>query len=495
MVPFLSLLVAVQSVPLPPAQAPAGTAIHVRLTAAVGSFASRPGSPLQAVLIAPVKSGGKTILPAGSLLSGEVIGVRRIGLGMVHETASLSLKFDALTLPGGESVPIATRVIGVDNARETVNTKGTILLSRSTGSLAHRATGWVDTLMMLDVHTQLAIWAVRSVVTQVPEPEIYLPPGVELTLSLLKPMFAEPAPEQPGTPREFTPDQRDRLADLVASLPERTSTGGNKPADLINVLIIGSRAEVAAAFVAAGWTEARPPSFRAGFHNAVAVMEAHGVADAPMSRLKLGDALADMSWQKSFNDVGKRHHIRLWKQGTEDGQEIWIGAATRDMDFAFFRPGMMFTHKVEEQLDHERDKVAYDLAFTSCADSLGWLARPQVPRLIRNSTGDRLETDDRMAVVELNSCEDPRKIEAGDGALLPVHGGKFQRVVRREVLTARSELIRENPYWRMYEGMRYFVAAVQTTRRTTPADPDQPPVGTLAKRLQPAALTTIVSPQ
>jgi hypothetical protein len=261
-------------------------------------------------------------------------------------------------------------------------------------------------------------------------------------------------------------------------------------------MLIGSRAQIAAAFTAAGWTEARQPSFRAGIANAVAVMQAHGVADSPMSRLKLGDVAADMSWQKGFNDVAKRHHIRLWRQGeTLDGREIWIGAATRDVDFAYLRPGMMFTHKVEEQIDHERDKVAYDVAFTACAEAVDWWARPEVPRLVRNGTGDRMETDDRMAVIQLNSCDDPRPIEESSAAALPIHGGKFQRVMRREILTTRSQLIRDNPYWKIYEGVRCLMYAVDSTRRTTPADPDEPAPHTLASRLQPTALTTIVSPR
>jgi hypothetical protein len=99
MFPFLSLLVATQSIVWQPAQAPAGTPLHVRMTTAAGSFASRPGSPVEAVLIAPVKVNGSTILPAGSTLTGEVTAVRRVGLGVVHDTSSLTLNFNSVTLP------------------------------------------------------------------------------------------------------------------------------------------------------------------------------------------------------------------------------------------------------------------------------------------------------------------------------------------------------------------------------------------------------------
>jgi hypothetical protein len=431
------------------------------------------------------------------MIEGRVTRVRRVGLGMVHETSSLSMQFDLAILPGGKTLPLSTRLTAVDNARETVTPEGTIQLGRSTGTLAHRAYDWIDTLLLLGVHAELAEWAVRSVVTQLPEPEIYLPPGVELTLSLRKPLHGAPAVDSPDSPRELTQDELRELADLAATLPDRTSAPGSyRPSDLINVLLIGSRAEISAAFTAAGWTEARTPGFKAGVHNAFAVAQARGVSDAPMSRLMLGDSVAGMSWQKGFNDLSKRHHVRLWKQSlTADGREVWIGAATRDVDFAYLRPGMVFTHKVEEQIDHERDKIAYDLAFTSCAEAEDWWSRPQLPHMVRNATGDRMETDDRMAVIRLNDCSAPRGMLPADGAPLPVHGGKVQRAMRREILTARSQFIRNNPYWKGYEAVRCLVFAVENTRRTVPADPDAPRKRTLSSRLQPSALTTIVSPR
>src|ERR1700683_2912091 len=95
---FLSVLMVVQTITW--RQAPAGSVLHVRLTSAVGSYASRPGSLIEAVLIAPVKADGETVLPTGSLLRGRVKSVRRIGLGVLHETASLDLTFDSITQPG-----------------------------------------------------------------------------------------------------------------------------------------------------------------------------------------------------------------------------------------------------------------------------------------------------------------------------------------------------------------------------------------------------------
>jgi hypothetical protein len=141
--------------------------------------------------------------------------------------------------------------------------------------------------------------------------------------------------------------------------------------DLTNVLFIGSRNQVAAAFNAAGWTQANPASVRGRIAWIRAVAERRGDESAPMSPLLLNGAESDMAWEKGLNDVSKRHHIRMWRgAATCDGQETWVGAATRDVDFAYLRPGGRLTHRIDEEVDQKRDKVAYDLAFTSCGNIL-----------------------------------------------------------------------------------------------------------------------------
>ena len=96
---FLSVLMVVQAITW--REAPAGSVLHARLTGAVGSFASRPGSPIEAVLIAPVKVDGETVLPTGSLLRGHVKSVRRIGLGILHEGIDFFFGGDVFTASGG----------------------------------------------------------------------------------------------------------------------------------------------------------------------------------------------------------------------------------------------------------------------------------------------------------------------------------------------------------------------------------------------------------
>jgi hypothetical protein len=492
---FLSVLMVVQAINW--REAPAGSILHVRLTGAVGSFASRPGSPIQAVLIAPVKVNGETVLPAGSILNGRVKAVRRVGLGVLHEAASLDPVFDSIALPGEVSRPLVTQLAAVDNGREDVTPEGSIREVRSSGSWGNRAAHYLRSFLLLDVHAQLIAWAVKSIVVQVPEPEIYLPSGAELTLALSKPVRVMTKPRSEDAARPLTEDEFASLSPIISDLPDRSFTppsrsfDAGRPADLVNLLFIGSRPEISAAFTAAGWVEARPKSFRAGVSEAMATALNRSDPDAPMSAMRIHNVAAGMSWQKGFNDVSKRHHIRLWKlDETWQGQELWVGAATRDVEFGYLRPGRIATHRVEEQVDHERDKIVYDIAFASCAEAEDWVVRPDATRMTRNATGDRMETDGELAVVRMNDCSNPRRIAEGVDTL-PVHGGIWQRLLRREILAVRSDLIRGNIYWRAYEGARSLFAVIQNRRQ--PADPDTAPQVTWASRLQPGGLSSIVS--
>jgi LssY-like putative type I secretion system component LssY len=476
-------------------QAPPGAQLHIRLTTPVGSYASRAGDPVTAVLIAPVtfgvtiapSSSEQFILPQGSLVSGTVKSVQRVGLGIRHENAAFDLAFTGVTLPNGDRLPIASRVLEVDTGRERVTPGGSIRGARTTSTLSYRTGGYIRTALQWEPHFAVASWAIKTLLLQVPEPELYYPAGVELTLALTQPLFAPliaaPAAEtQIVSGQAVSGEERSHLADVAAAMPLRTHTvnlihpARNRPSDLINLLFIGSREELTTAFESAGWTQPDSPGLRTSIRRIRAVAEGRGDATAPMSLLAVEGSAPDMAWQKGFNDVSKRHHFRIWKQPeTWLGREIWIAAATRDIDFAYMRPGRPITHKIGENIDEERDKVVNDLLFTSCAAVLDSYERPDLPTVTRNATGDPMKTDTRLAIVQLNECHPPSYLSHDDGPVLRSHGRGIQRIARREILSLRSDLLRENLYWRIYEGIRWMAAAAHQRREAgsddLPVDP------------------------
>ncbi|HLX42697.1 MAG TPA: LssY C-terminal domain-containing protein [Bryobacteraceae bacterium] len=448
-------------------QAPAGTQLHIRLTTPVGSYGSAVGSPVSAVLIAPMRIDDETLIPAGSELSGIVTRAQRVGFGILHETATLALGFTDVTLPDGRKLPLSARVTEVDNSRERVVQDGSIRGIRTTSSVSYRFSGYLRTMLCWEVHARIAFWVIKTMVVQVPEPEIFYPAGAELTLTLTDALVSTPVAASDQTDTRLTRDDRDDLEQLTARMPYRAATrSSNRPSDLVNLMFVGSQEQITAAFESAGWTETKPASAKSIFAGMRAVAESRGFGGAPMSALVMDNEAPDMSWQKTLNDMSKRHHIRVWKRPeTWEGQQVWIGAATRDVDFAYLRPGGAFTHRIDSNIDDERDKVAHDLQFTSCTSVVDWWQRPDAVRNTRNATGDLMYTDGRLAVIRLNDCPAPRSAHVDEAPVPRIHGNIFQRFVRRQVLSVRSDFYRNNLYWRSYEGMRWMVSSIRRKRQ------------------------------
>src|ERR1039457_5599339 len=214
--------------PLPIRRVLAGTQVHIRLTTTVGSYASTAGTRVRAVLIAPVIVDGETLLPAGSVVSGSVRRAARVGLGIRHETAALDLEFHEVAFPGGDPVALGARVTEVDNARERVTRDGRIHGVRATDSGSYRVSGYVRTLLFrCEVHAAIAVWIVKAAVINLPEPEIYLPAGAELTLTLTEPLSLASIVEEPL--RRALPDEdRADLNGALASMPSRTRVAASQ---------------------------------------------------------------------------------------------------------------------------------------------------------------------------------------------------------------------------------------------------------------------------
>src|SRR5207253_11277893 len=100
----------------------------------------------------------------------------------------------------------------------------------------------------------LVIWAIKTLLVQVPESELYYPAGVELTLSLNERMIWNAAlpSEQTATSgawklvQRLTTDERQELARLMPEIPDRTRHPSSRPSDLINILFNGSREQLEA---------------------------------------------------------------------------------------------------------------------------------------------------------------------------------------------------------------------------------------------------------
>jgi hypothetical protein len=81
-----------------PIVVPAGTAITVRLSEAVGSKISQPGESFSGTVAHSVVIGGRTAIPAGTAVTGTVVDAKP--LGRFAGGASLTLRLSSINLNG-----------------------------------------------------------------------------------------------------------------------------------------------------------------------------------------------------------------------------------------------------------------------------------------------------------------------------------------------------------------------------------------------------------
>jgi len=109
-----------------------------------------------------------------------------------------------------------------------------------------------------------------------------------------------------------------------------------------------------------------------------------------------------MVFQKQFNTFAKRHHLRIFHRPDKfQGHDVWVCSATHDTGIEFSAENRTFIHKIDSKIDRERTKVVNDLLFTGLVKGQAFVERPKVPTNGENATGDKLETDGKMAVLLL----------------------------------------------------------------------------------------------
>jgi len=173
-----------------------------------------------------------------------------------------------------------------------------------------------------------------------------------------------------------------------------------------NLLLVGSQAQVEDAFVAAGWTRARPMGLRARLRGLLALILKRGDHAAPVSRLDLRGRPPDIVFEKQNDTLAQRHHVRIWNEEGSPGRAVWVGAATHDVGIAFARRLHAFTHRIDPHIDAEREKIVDDLRLTGEVAATALLDRPRPPEPGENATGEAIETDGRMALVVLRHVGD-----------------------------------------------------------------------------------------
>lgn len=434
-----------------------GTLLELRLRQNLSSYSSKQGQQIRADLIAPVRVDGHTLLPQGSLLTGTLTEVKKIGWGARHLRASMRLTFDTIALPDGTTHPLTARIASVDNSRETVDKTGKIVGIRATAPMGHRLAGITRNIFIWDPLLQMVLTGSTAAVLRFPEAEIYFPAGTEIFLALTQPLEVDTTWSTPMPHVTADPEDRKHLLDLVRAMTYRTIREKNgNPGDLVNLVFLGEPEWIERAFIAAGWLHADKLTKATGWMSFRAVAEAKPYPSAPMSGMLLDEKPAIFQFAKALNSYSKRHHLRVFDQ-----PEIWnqrpvlAASSTQDVAVTFSFRNSKLIHVVDRNIDNERAKIVNDLAFTGCVDAAELIERPWVPQTTRNYTGEILDTDGAVAVLEINPCRSPART-LDHAAPLRVSGGRLQRLGRQVLLTAGNDFTFNNPIYQAGKGIRFL---------------------------------------
>lgn len=191
---------------------------------------------------------------------------------------------------------------------------------------------------------------------------------------------------------------------IVDRFPRRINDAQGNPGDNTNFVIVGGEQKILQAFQAAGWVKVDREKKDAVIHTILSTLTKQAYVELPMSDLLLFGRVQDygLAHAEPIQVVARRHHLRLWKAPFQvEGQEFWVGAATHDIGFDRDNRNNGVTHKIDPNIDLEREFVGQSLDETGLAAKLSYVMPSQPSREARTATGGTFHSDGRLLVIHL----------------------------------------------------------------------------------------------
>ena len=198
------------------------------------------------------------------------------------------------------------------------------------------------------------------------------------------------------------------------AFPRITRTQAGAEGDPVNLVLVGTKAQILHSFHQAGWLIPDPITRHTSEKIAVDSLAHRSYPTAPVSPLYLFGRVQDLAFEKPTNDVQNRGHIRLWQTGTLiEGQFVWIGAASYDHGIEFSGSTRLPTHHIAPTVDLERNAVGADLERTGLVKKEAYAAFTPPIFFARNGGGDYYTSDGDVLVINLTTALMPLQKTAG----------------------------------------------------------------------------------
>lgn len=191
---------------------------------------------------------------------------------------------------------------------------------------------------------------------------------------------------------------------LFTQIPRRVVDQQGNEGDAVNFLIIGPKQQLEAAFREAGWVVADRDVKDAVFNAALKSTTKQVYLEMPMSQLYMFHRPQDYGYARTepVQVVASRHHLRIWKSPFEvDGQPLWVGACTHDIGFERDQRNNGVTHKIDPEIDKEREYLAGTLNATGLIAESSYTMPPNPITEASTATGGSFHSDGRILVLRL----------------------------------------------------------------------------------------------
>jgi hypothetical protein len=193
---------------------------------------------------------------------------------------------------------------------------------------------------------------------------------------------------------------------LFSKIPRRISDKEGNPGDMVNFLILGDEDQMKKVFTTAGWVKVDASVESTVFSGILASISKESYLTMPMSQLYLFGRPQDDGWAhgEPITVVASRNHLRIWKAPfTVDAQVLWVGAATHDVGFEKDQRNNGITHKIDPDIDLEREYVEKTLCSTGLVAEISHFTPSNPLKEARTATGGSFHSNGQVLILKLAS--------------------------------------------------------------------------------------------
>ena len=191
---------------------------------------------------------------------------------------------------------------------------------------------------------------------------------------------------------------------LFSKIPRRISDKEGHTGDMVNFLMLGSEATMQHVFTTAGWVRVDADVKETVLHGLIGSLSKESYLTMPMSQLFLFGRPQDYGWARAepISVVRSRNHLRIWKAPFQvNGETLWIGAATHDIGFERDQRNNGITHKIDPDIDLERDYVEKTLSSTGLITEISHFLPDNPMKEATTATGGTFHSNGEIVILKL----------------------------------------------------------------------------------------------